>query len=252
MPITWGPDSIVTDGLVLYVDAANPRSYPGTGSTWYDLSPNRYDFTLYNNPTYEPEGFFVANGTNQYARSNKTVDLTTCSAITVFSIFQYLTSSVSLVYEHTANWNSNNNYSSPIGTISYGGFGLGSNTDGNNPAINQCHFQLKGNSSYAKRNILNNSLSTLESYHVIHNFNFSGGSQPETYVYVNGVSGVTTVVDTSNNTSVFGNDHMYFWSRGGTSLYAALRFKCFAIYNRMLSQSEISQNHRSFSRRYNL
>lgn len=29
---------IVTSGLVLSLDASNPRSYPGTGSTWYDVS----------------------------------------------------------------------------------------------------------------------------------------------------------------------------------------------------------------------
>ena len=31
-----GPD-IVTDGLILSLDAASTRSYPGTGTTWYDL-----------------------------------------------------------------------------------------------------------------------------------------------------------------------------------------------------------------------
>ena len=29
--------SIVTDGLVLCLDAANKRSYPGTGTAWTDL-----------------------------------------------------------------------------------------------------------------------------------------------------------------------------------------------------------------------
>ena len=32
---------IVTDGLVLCLDAANAKSYPGSGTTWYDLSGNR-------------------------------------------------------------------------------------------------------------------------------------------------------------------------------------------------------------------
>ena len=31
---------VVTDGLILYLDAANPRSYPGTGTRWYDISGN--------------------------------------------------------------------------------------------------------------------------------------------------------------------------------------------------------------------
>lgn len=36
---------IVRDGLVLHLDAANVKSYPGTGSTWYDLN-QRYNATL--------------------------------------------------------------------------------------------------------------------------------------------------------------------------------------------------------------
>ena len=43
---------IVSDSLLLYVDAANTRSYPGSGSTWYDLSPNARNVTLYNTPTF--------------------------------------------------------------------------------------------------------------------------------------------------------------------------------------------------------
>jgi hypothetical protein len=39
MAISGGPD-IVEDGLVLHLDAADRNSYPGTGSTWYDLSGN--------------------------------------------------------------------------------------------------------------------------------------------------------------------------------------------------------------------
>jgi hypothetical protein len=32
--------SIVLNGLVLHLDATNPSSYPGSGNTWYDLSPS--------------------------------------------------------------------------------------------------------------------------------------------------------------------------------------------------------------------
>jgi len=40
---------IVTDGLVMCLDAANKKSYPGAGTTWYDLSGNNYTHTIYNN-----------------------------------------------------------------------------------------------------------------------------------------------------------------------------------------------------------
>jgi len=37
---------IVTNGLVMYLDAANPKSFSVSGSTWYDLSGNGYDATI--------------------------------------------------------------------------------------------------------------------------------------------------------------------------------------------------------------
>lgn len=39
---------IVTDGLKLYLDASNPASYPGSGTTWNDLSGNSNNGTMVN------------------------------------------------------------------------------------------------------------------------------------------------------------------------------------------------------------
>lgn len=36
----------VSNGLVLFLDAGNTSSYPGTGTTWTDLSGNGYNFTI--------------------------------------------------------------------------------------------------------------------------------------------------------------------------------------------------------------
>lgn len=44
----------VSNGLILYIDAANNRSYPGSGNTWYDLSGNSRNILLYNTPTFTP------------------------------------------------------------------------------------------------------------------------------------------------------------------------------------------------------
>lgn len=57
MGITYNP-SIVTDGLVLCLDAANPRSYAGTGTLWSDVSSNNINGTLVNTPTYNSSGYF--------------------------------------------------------------------------------------------------------------------------------------------------------------------------------------------------
>lgn len=49
---TKGGPNIVNDGLVLYLDAGNSKSYSGTGTTWSDLSGNGNDGTLSNGPIF--------------------------------------------------------------------------------------------------------------------------------------------------------------------------------------------------------
>lgn len=59
-----GP-KIITDGLVLYLDAANPKSYPGTGSNWYDLSDNDNNAQLVNGSIYQNNTIYL-DGANDY------------------------------------------------------------------------------------------------------------------------------------------------------------------------------------------
>jgi hypothetical protein len=60
--------SIVADGLILYLDAANTRSYPKSGTVWTDLSGNGKHGTLTNGPTFSNinNGIITFNGTNNY------------------------------------------------------------------------------------------------------------------------------------------------------------------------------------------
>lgn len=59
---------VVTDGLVLYLDAANTKSYPETGTTWGDISRNRNNGTLTNGPTFDSGngGSIVFDGVDDY------------------------------------------------------------------------------------------------------------------------------------------------------------------------------------------
>ena len=67
MSYKHGP-KIVTNGLVLYLDAANTKSYPKSGTSWYDLSGNRNTGTLTNGPTFNSAdgGSIVFDGSNDY------------------------------------------------------------------------------------------------------------------------------------------------------------------------------------------
>ena len=66
-----GPN-IVTDGLVLYLDAGNTKSYPGTGTTWLDKSGYRNNGTLVNTPGYNSQngGSIVFDGVNDFVEKS--------------------------------------------------------------------------------------------------------------------------------------------------------------------------------------
>ena len=74
-----GPN-IVTSGLILQLDAANTKSYPGSGTTWRDLSGNGNNGTLTNSPTFSSAngGIFTFNGTNQFINcgNNSSIQIT--------------------------------------------------------------------------------------------------------------------------------------------------------------------------------
>lgn len=81
-PFTAGPippTGVVTSNLLLHLDAANATSYPGSGTTWFDLSGNGNNFTLVNSPTFVSNGnasaFDFLPSSFQHAISTGSIDL---------------------------------------------------------------------------------------------------------------------------------------------------------------------------------
>jgi hypothetical protein len=72
MSLSHSPQ-IVTDGLVLCLDAANQRSYPKSGTTWSDLKGSN-NGTLTNGPTFDSanKGSIVFDGVNDYVTAGTT------------------------------------------------------------------------------------------------------------------------------------------------------------------------------------
>ena len=70
--MSLGPD-IVTRGLVLALDAADKRSYPGSGTTWFDLV-NSYNGTLTNGLTFDSGngGSIEFDGTDDFVNGPAT------------------------------------------------------------------------------------------------------------------------------------------------------------------------------------
>jgi hypothetical protein len=77
MALAYNTNTIVTNGLVLALDAANPKSYSGT-TTWTDLSGNGNNGTLISGVGYTSAngGSLVFDGSTQYVDTFDTSSLT--------------------------------------------------------------------------------------------------------------------------------------------------------------------------------
>ena len=75
---------VVTTGLQLYLDAGNASSYPGSGTTWTDLSGNNLTGTLTNGPTYSATngGSIVFDGSNDYVQCLGSLTVTAATFVT--------------------------------------------------------------------------------------------------------------------------------------------------------------------------
>lgn len=70
--ISSPPPTVVTANLQLYLNAADSASYPGSGTTWTDLSPNAYATTLVGAPAFNST-YFTFDGTTEYVDTNQTL-----------------------------------------------------------------------------------------------------------------------------------------------------------------------------------
>ena len=75
--------SIITTGLMLYLDAGNASSYPGSGTAWTDLSGNGNNGTLTDGPTYSATngGSIVFDGTNDFVQCLGSITVTAATFV---------------------------------------------------------------------------------------------------------------------------------------------------------------------------
>jgi hypothetical protein len=225
----YGP-RIVSNGLVLCLDAANKRSYPGTGTTWTDLSSNNNNFTLVNGPTFSASnmGSIVFDGTNDYLLIN------------------------SLVWNYNADftiqfWFNTNS----LGGVN--GYGLFFN---GNTGLNTNRVQISGNSDGSiGLNTVGSSVGDafvgaagLVTVGKWYNFAAVRNSGVIT-VYLNG----TSVASGNVNYSVSQQSNLYvgFIRSSGALWYLNGRMSSILINNRALSATEVLQNYNATKSRFN-
>ena len=87
MAVGYNP-RIVTDGLVLALDAGNTKSYPGSGTTWTDLSGQGNDGTI-TGATFNSDGYFDFDGVNDDVIDTGTSFLKTNDNVTLEAFFNH-------------------------------------------------------------------------------------------------------------------------------------------------------------------
>jgi hypothetical protein len=225
MAFNYSP-KIVTDGLVLYLDAANTKSYPGTGTTWNDLSGNGNNGTLTNGPTFDSSngGSIVFDGVDDYAAVNTTPNLTNPLTICAFVNTSVITASNQVIYGPSANgsdnWLSISNNKAQI---------YATQTSDVNNFVVQGNTVIEANKWYHITGIVNNNV---------------------TSIYINGVFEVASsaqafTVAGWNSTARIGQRATGQFPFNGriASIYG---------YNRALSAAEILQNYNATKTRYGL
>jgi hypothetical protein len=226
--------NMVTDGLVLYLDAANTKSYPGSGTTWTDIAAGN-NGTLVNGPTYSTSGAgsIVFDGADD--RVSRTTSINTGQNFTINAwIYPTL-----LGTTRRAVAASSYNYTSISGWFFSTGGG-----------INNSFFISVGNDN-AYRIAAANTLS-LNQWVYISAVCQNGGELIN--LYKNGIetSYALTSLSTKTLTYTYPQFNVGFRDVGGTTDPYTGNISVVQIYNRALSATEILQNYNTTKTRFGL
>jgi hypothetical protein len=219
---------LVTDGLVLNLDAAKVDSYPGSGTTWRDISGNNNNGTLTNGPTFSGIGkqaAIVFDGVDDY------VD---CGNI-LFNDINTVTISIWVNIPSFINSNS---------IISKGAQGEGSNTTFaawiiSSSGVRNRFFNSTGTGSYVDIT----SLSPNTWYNLTWTYN---GSVITSYTnsIIRETASLSGSLKTNTNPLRIGRD---IYGNNTAMTCASTQ-----IYNRALSADEVSQNFNALRGRYGI
>ena len=211
---------IVTDGLVLCLDAASKRSYPGTGTTWTDLKGGN-NGTLTNGPTFSSDngGRIVFDGTDDEIQLSSPISFNGNSA----SICAWCTKSGIIA----AGSNYNQGYHIYIeGTSTYQNWGGGFLNFGNPTSLGL----LGDDPRYVT--VIKDYTNSVEQ------------------LYVNGElkSSISNSSLKLNNCFIKGFGRLYYNS--GSHVNSNMSFYSCQIYNRALTAEEVLQNYLATKERY--
>lgn len=210
---------IVRSGLVLNLDAGNTASYPGSGTTWTDLSGNSNNGTLTNGPTYTSVsgGAIVFDGNDDYVNAPLTSGFPQAMTVITFG------------KSNNATWNQ------------FAGLGSARLANGyiihNNQGTTNIDYYLL-NSSASFILLGGTSVSNIQNYQM-YTLSTNGSNNHECYLNNTLVASSSTSITRTNSGSSQDN---YLGRDMFGVRYNAVSIGIHMIYNRQLSSAEITQN----------
>ena len=233
---TNGGPNIIEDGLVLAIDAANKKSYPGSGTTFTDLTRNDNNGTLQNAPTYSTNdlGTLSFNGTDEYIDFSATSTTNIRGSITaaMFCKSNGVSSTAWSIY-----WS---------GVSKYNQFILGPNSNNYKMSF-LVHSGTWYPTDYNSRDWGQSGIDIRDWHYYTGVYNNSTGML---YLYVDGVEedsadiGSLTLSDDPNS--------FVIGKRDVSTDYLNFTLSHAQIYNRALSQQEVLQNYNALKGRFGL
>ncbi len=228
------PAGIITNGLILNLDAGNASSYPGTGTTWTDLSGQNNNGTLVNGVGYSSVngGALTFDGVNDYVNMGSN------------STFNLLNLSVSSWVKPTTGGDTFtpiiSRYSNNSGTSGWFIY--------YDKSTNK--FYVDGRESLAATL----SISTNNTYTINNWYNVMWTKSGSSWsLYINGVLDRTLTL--GNGTTTFPLESMQIGALqviGGGLYYGKQDISTANIYNRALSDAEVLQNYNVTKTRFGL
>ena len=220
---------IITNGLVLSLDAGNTKSYPGSGTTWYDKSGNGYNGILTNGPTFSSNnnGGIVFDGVDDYVSCTS---LDTTSLTTEATLVAWLKCT------------SSNPLAAQTGLFGFSGFGLNTHYPWQDGLAYFGTFRAARINSITLSNI-NRTLP-----HMV-TVTTKAGDLWKLY------QNTTLVTSTAAESTVSihtGYKNIGISYTASSPYFFSGNFYNFAIYNRALTSQEIQQNYNSTKTRYGL
>lgn len=213
---------VVQSGLILNLDAGVESSYPGSGTTWFDLSGNGNNAILTNGPTYigSNGGYFSFDGTNDYL-SFSGITLNTNTGFTI-DMWIYVVNPQTIYDNFWAYWYSDNRFE-------FGSYGTGS-------------FIFKDDGA-AGGPTLSSNTGVGKWGHILF-----GCNSTVPFLYSNGVSSGTSGNFRNTNLSI---TNLMRRQSDGSRNYKIYQ-SSIKIYNRVLTLKEIQQNFNATKSRFGL